>query len=53
MDLLEHFFRTHNSTLFKEQSEIHVPDDNLGLEQYDYMQDDLYLERSEIVEILP
>lgn len=44
--------RAHNSTLFDERTRTHLPDVLQGLEQYEYVQDNLYLERSEIEEVL-
>lgn len=44
--------RAHTSTLFDEHTTTHMLDVNQGLDQYDYMQDNLFLERSEIVDVL-
>lgn len=38
-----------NNTLFEEYNEMHVPDEEQGLEQYDYMMHNLYLEEDIVV----
>jgi hypothetical protein len=44
--------REHNSTLLVEQSEIHNYDDAQGLEQFDYMTDNLFVDEDYVVERL-
>lgn len=44
--------RVHNSTLFTEQSENHKYDENAGLEQYDYMVDNLYFDEDHVAEFM-
>lgn len=41
--------KRYNDTLFAEYNERHVPDAEQGLEQYDYMMHNLYLEEDEVV----
>lgn len=38
-----------NETLFAEYNDLHVPDPEQGLEQYDYMMHNLYLEEDIVV----